>query len=114
MSCVSDIHSVHSSDIFKGWHENALMAISAIHLAAVLISDHLSHGKRDPHTVIEWFCRENQAVAEAFEAQCIFQVFVNIEQIAVIDDKVEFIPRSIIHNEVIDDLKAFAFIRDSS
>lgn len=86
------------------------MAFSAIDLSAVLVGDDLCHRERYPHAVIKGLSGEDDAVFKALEAQCIFQIFVYIEQIAVVNHQIQLVPRSILDYEVIDDFKAFSLI----
>lgn len=78
------------------------MTVAAVHFLTVFISDDLSHRERDPGGIIERFGSEDETIIEALETQCIFQVFVNIEQITVEDHEVQFIPWSIVSDEAAD------------
>ena len=90
------------------------MAVAAIDFMTVLVGDDLCHRKRYPHSVIKRFCGENNTVFKPFEAHGIFQILVYIEHITVVYHQIQLVSRSILNYEMIDYLKAFMLLGNSS
>ena len=107
-----NIHGIHCCDILDGWDESAFMAVATVHFFAVLIGYDLRYGERHPHSVVEGSGGEYQAVVEALEAEGIFQVLVDIQQVAVEYHQVQLISRGIFRNKIIYDLETCPLVGD--
>ena len=90
------------------------MPVAAEDLLPVPVCNDLCHRERHPDAAVERFGRKQNPVFQPPEAQRIFQILVDIEQIAVIDDQVQLVARRMVGNEAADRLKALAVCRDAA
>ena len=110
----SYIHRIVDGDIIQRRNKNALVPVAAKDLLPVSVCNDLRHRERHPDAAVKRFGRKQNPVFQPPEAQRIFQVLVDIEQIAVIDDQVQLIARRVICDEAADRFKALAVCRDAA
>ena len=110
----SYIHRIVDGDIIQRRNKNALVPVAAKDLLPVSVCNDLRHRERHPDAAVKRFRRKQNPVFQPPEAQRIFQVLVDIEQIAVIDDQVQLIARRVICDEAADRFKALAVCRDAA
>ena len=90
------------------------VTIASVSFISVFIGDYLCHRERYPYPVVKGLCGKNNTIFEPFEAQCIFQILVNVKHFTVKYHQIQFIPRSILNYEMIDYFKAFTLVGNSS